>query len=97
MPHQPSVYIMANRWNGTLYTGVTSDLAGRSHQHREGLIPGFTRRYGCKLLVWYEYLETMPDAIAREKRIKAGSRKDKLALIVATNPDWQDLYETLNQ
>ncbi|MCA0399496.1 MAG: GIY-YIG nuclease family protein [Proteobacteria bacterium] len=79
---QPCVYIMASKRNGTLYTGVTSNLAGRAYQHREGLIAGFTKRYGCKLLVWYELLETMPDAIAREKQIKAGSRSDKIALIV---------------
>jgi putative endonuclease len=92
---QPCVYITANRRNGTLYTGVTSNLAERAHQHREGLIAGFTKRYGCKLLVWYETLETMPDAIFREKQIKAGSRKYKLALIEAMNPDWLDLYDTL--
>lgn len=97
MPKQPCVYIMANKRNGTLYTGVTSNLAERAHQHREGLISGFTKRYGCKALVWYERYETMPDAIFREKQIKAGSRKDKLALIETMNPDWRDLSETLNQ
>lgn len=95
MPRQPCVYIMANRRNGTLYTGVTSNLAERAYQHRKGLVPGFTKRYGCKLLVWFESFETMPDAIAREKQIKAGSRKDKLSLIKVMNPDWQDLYKTL--
>ena len=94
---QPCVYIMASGRNGTLYTGVTSNLAQRAYQHREGLVPGFTKRYGCKFLVWYETLDTMPDAIAREKQIKAGSRKDKLRLIEALNPDWRDLYETLNR
>jgi putative endonuclease len=78
---QPCVYIMANQRNGTLYTGVTSDLARRGFEHREGLIPGFTRRYGCKLLVWYERYERMDEAIAREKQIKAGSRQKKLLLI----------------
>jgi putative endonuclease len=72
---------MANQRNGTLYTGVTSDLARRGFEHREGLIPGFTRRYGCKLLVWYERYERMDEAIAREKQIKAGSRQKKLLLI----------------
>jgi putative endonuclease len=76
---QPAVYIMASRRNGTLYTGVTSDLPRRAYEHREGLIPGFTSRYGCKLPVWYEDYEVMVDAIAREKQIKAGSRKKKLA------------------
>jgi putative endonuclease len=89
---QPAVYIMANRRNGTLYTGVTSDLAGRVWQHKNGTI-GFTARYGCKQLVWYELHDEMLWAIAREKQIKAGSRRKKLALIEATNPAWTDLYE----
>jgi predicted GIY-YIG superfamily endonuclease len=72
---QPAVYIMASRRNGTLYTGVTSNLPRRAFEHREGLIPGFTRRYGCKLLVWYELHHTMVGAIAREKQIKAGPRR----------------------
>ena len=92
---QPAVYIMASRRNGTLYTGVTSDLARRSYEHRQGLIPGFTSRYGCKLLVWYELHATMPTAIAREKQIKGGSRRRKLALIEAMNPFWSDLHDTL--
>ncbi len=89
---QPAVYIMASRKNGTIYVGVTSDLSRRAYEHREGLIAGFTKRYGCKLLVWYEYYERMDDAIAREKHIKAGSRADKIALIAAMNPEWRDLY-----
>jgi putative endonuclease len=64
---QPAVYIMANRRNGTLYTGVTSNLLQRAWQHREGQTPGFTKRYGCKLLVWYELHDTMESAISREK------------------------------
>jgi predicted GIY-YIG superfamily endonuclease len=91
----PSVYIMASTRNGTLYTGVTSDLPRRAYEHREGILPGFTKQYGCKTLVWYEPHATMPEAIAREKQIKAGSRKKKLALIEATNPQWRDLYEEL--
>ena len=91
---QPAVYIMANRRNGTLYTGVTSDLAGRVWQHRNGTI-GFTARYGCKLLVWYELHGGMIPAIEREKRIKGGSRKRKIALIEAMNPEWSDLYESI--
>jgi putative endonuclease len=96
---EPCVYIMASRRNGTLYTGVTADLARRVLQHREGSGSGseFTRRYGCRLLVWYERYDRIVDAIAREKQIKAGSRRAKLALIEAMNPDWLDLYETLNQ
>ncbi|WP_315737231.1 MULTISPECIES: GIY-YIG nuclease family protein [unclassified Bradyrhizobium] len=92
---QPCVYIMANRRNGALYIGVTSDLPKRAYQHREGLVPGFTKTYGCKLLVWYEVHETMVAAIEREKQIKAGSRKKKLALIEAINPQWNDLYDAL--
>lgn len=91
---QPAVYIIASRRNGTLYTGVTSDLVQRVWQHKEGSI-GFTARYGCKLLVWYEVHETMETAILREKQIKAGSRRKKLALIEAMNPDWADLYESI--
>ena len=91
----PHVYIMASRRNDTLYTGVTSGLARRVYEHREGLLPGFTRQYGCKLLVWYEAYNLMTEAIDREKRIKAGSRKQKLALIEAMNPDWIDLYPGL--
>ncbi|MBV8797435.1 MAG: GIY-YIG nuclease family protein [Hyphomicrobiales bacterium] len=93
---RPAVYIMANRRNGTLYVGVTSDIVQRAFQHRTGAIEGFTRRYGCKLLVWFEPYERMDEAIAREKQIKSGSRKDKLTLIERDNPLWTDLYETLN-
>ena len=89
---EPCVYIMASRRNGTLYTGVTSNLPQRVWQHREALTPGFTRRYGCKLLVWYEAYERMDEAIGREKQIKAGPRAKKLSLIETMNPDWRDLY-----
>ena len=92
---EPAVYILASRRNGTLYTGVTSNLAQRAFQHREGLVPGFTTRYGCTLLVWYERHATMLEAIAREKQIKGGSRAKKLALIEALNPQWRDLYADL--
>ena len=74
---------------------MTSNLSARVYQHREGLVAGFTSKYGCKILVWYEYYERMSDAIAREKSIKAGNRKAKLALIEAANALWQDLYEGL--
>jgi putative endonuclease len=86
---------MASKRNGTLYTGVTSNLSQRAWQHREGQQEGFTRRYGCKLLVFYEDHETMIGAIAREKQIKGGSRLTKLRLIEAMNPYLVDLYETL--
>ena len=92
---QPAVYIMTNRRNGTLYTGVTSDLLQRAWLHRTSAVQGFTSRYGCKILCWYELHSTMPDAIAREKQIKAGSRRRKLALIEAINPTWRDLYGEL--
>jgi putative endonuclease len=86
---------MASRRNGTLYVGVTSNLPRRSFEHRESLIPGFTERYGCKILVWYELHDDMGSAIAREKQIKSGSRKRKLALIEMFNPGWRDLYRDL--
>ena len=88
---QPAVYIMANRRNGAIYTGATSDLIKRVWQHRQGS-GGFTTCYGCKLLVWYELRGGMEDAILREKQIKAGSRPKKLALIEEMNPDWADLW-----
>jgi putative endonuclease len=89
---QPCVYIMANKRNGTLYTGVTSNLVQRVHQHKEGVVEGFTSKYDCKMLVWYEPHETMESAIQREKQIKGGSRAKKLARIEAANPAWRDLY-----
>ena len=93
---RPCVYIMASKRNGTLYVGVTSDLSRRAFEHRIGAIEGFSRRYGCKLLVWFEPYDRMDEAIAREKQLKAGSRANKLALIEANNPDWADLYDSLN-
>ena len=92
----PCVYSVASQRNGTLYCGVTADLARRTHERRTGALEGFTKRYGCKRLVWYEPHVRMDEAIAREKQIKGGSRARKLALIEAINPDWLDLYETLN-
>ena len=92
---QPCVYMVASQKNGTLYTGVTSNLPRRAFEHREGLAEGFTKKYGCKLLVWYEVHETMEAAIVREKQIKAGSREKKLGLIQTLNPEWNDLYDTL--
>ena len=92
---QPAVYIMASGPNGTLYTGVTSDLIQRAHQHRAGLTPGFASRYGCETLVYFEVHDDMTRAIEREKQIKAGSRRRKLALIEARNQTWRDLFEEL--
>ena len=92
---QPAVYIVASRKNGTLYTGVTSALVRRTWQHRISAVTGFTARYGCKRLAWYEIHETMESAILREKQIKGGSRAKKIALIVADNPDWNDLWDSI--
>jgi putative endonuclease len=86
------VYIMASRRNGTIYTGVAADLAQRAHEHREGLIDGFTKRYGCKTLVWYEEHYDYRDAIQHETSIKRYYRKWKLNLIESMNPEWRDLY-----
>jgi putative endonuclease len=91
---QPAVYIMASQRNGTIYTGVTSNLVQRAWQHREGK-GGFTAQHGCKLLVWYELHGDMLSAIAREKQLKGGSRKKKLVLIEAMNPEWKDLFESI--
>ena len=82
---------MASRRNGTLSIGSSSQLVQRVWQHREG-VGGFSGRYDCKMLVWFEMHVTMGAAIAREKQIKAGSRAKKLALIEAANPSWQDLW-----
>jgi len=89
------VYIMTNRPNGTLYIGVTSDLARRTHEHREGLLPGFTLRHGLKRLVWYEWHDEIETAIQRETSMKRWLRAWKTRTIMARNPDWNDLYEEL--
>ena len=89
------VYIMANRKNGTIYIGVTGDLIQRVYQHREGLVAGFTKRYGCKLLVWFEAFGDLQQARQRELQMKEWKRGWKLRLIDANNLDWADLYPTL--
>ena len=89
------VYIMASGKNGTIYLGVTSDLVGRVYQHREGLVSSFTRRYGCKLLVWYEAHDDLQDARRRELQLKEWKRSWKIRLIEESNLDWDDLYPTL--
>lgn len=91
---QPAIYITANKKNGTLYTGVTSNLPKRIYEHKNAT-DGFTAKYDCKLLVYYEIFDEMTDAIAREKQIKGGSRKKKITLIESMNPDWQDLYDDI--
>jgi putative endonuclease len=94
MPLEPGghVYIVASRMNGTLYTGVTSDLVKRAYQHRHGLIDGFSKKYGCKRLVWSEQHAEIVTAIRREKQIKEWRRMWKLQLIAA-NPEWLDLAD----
>jgi putative endonuclease len=90
------VYILASRRNGTLYHGVTARLAFRVWQHREGLGSEFAARHGVKMLVWYGQFSTARAAIDFEKRVKRWRRAWKLELIEKLNPQWQDLYETLN-
>ena len=89
---QPCVYILASKRNGTLYTGVTSDLVQRVWQHKNGVVEGFTKRYRVHLLVWLEIHETMVSAISREKAIKEWKRTWKIELIEKSNPIWRDLY-----
>jgi len=89
------VYIVASGKNGTIYIGVTSDLAKRVWEHREGFVPGFTKRYGCKLLVWYEAFDDIQEARQRELHMKEWQRKWKIRLIEEQNVDWDDLYPTL--
>lgn len=89
------VYIMANKKNGTLYIGVTSDLARRVHEHELGLASEFTAKFGCKRLVWYERHELVARAITREKTIKKWPRQWKINAIEAINPDWNDLRHWL--
>jgi putative endonuclease len=89
------VYIMANRKNGTNYIGVTSDLAKRVWEHREGIGPGFTKKYGSKLLVWFESFDDFQQARQRELRMKEWNRAWKIKLIEGKNLEWQDLFPTL--
>ncbi len=91
------VYILASRRNGTLYVGVTNNLVRRIYEHREGLVAGFTKRYGVKLLVYYERFDTAIAAIQREKNIKHWPREWKLNLIHSLNPDWRDLFEDITR
>jgi len=92
---QPAVYIMASDRNGTLYTGVTSDLIKRVWDHRAGAVDGFTSQYAVSMLVYYELHSDMPNAITREKQIKKWNREWKLRLIEEANPNWNDLYDTI--
>jgi len=90
------VYILASKRNGTLYIGVTNNLARRSWEHREGLVQGFTKKYGVKMLVYYEDFGDIDAAIHRETRLKKYKREWKLNLIEARNPNWRDLSEELS-
>ena len=85
------VYILASRRNGTLYVGMTDDLVRRVWEHRIGAVPGFTRKYGVKMLVWYEQHETRETAFQRERQMKKWNRAWKLQLIERFNPNWKDL------
>jgi putative endonuclease len=89
------VYIMTNKPNGILYTGVTSDIARRAWEHREGLMAGFTKRYGLKMLVWYQFFEDIRQAIQHEHNMKHWPRAWKVQAIHSMNVYWEDLYETL--
>ena len=94
-PRQPAVYILASGRNGTLYVGVTSNLPGRVWQHKEDVVPGFTKKHGVHILVWYELTESMEGAIKREKQLKKWNRAWKVRLIEERNPYWRDLAAEL--
>jgi putative endonuclease len=87
------VYILASKKHGTLYIGVTADLVHRVHEHKNGIVDGFTSKYGVRMLVYYEQYEYIEDAIIREKRLKKWHRKWKIELIENSNPEWKDLYQ----
>jgi putative endonuclease len=91
----PCVYLLASRRNGTLYAGVTSDLVKRVWEHKNGVVEGFTGKYGVHMLVWYELHETMESAIRREKAMKKWNRAWKVARIEKSNPAWKDLFDEL--
>ncbi|MFA6124134.1 GIY-YIG nuclease family protein [Sphingomonas sp.] len=95
MDEQAYVYIMASKRNGTIYLGSTDHLARRAWEHREGVVPGFTKTYGCKLLVWYELHGTLETARVREFQMKSWKRAWKLREIEGLNPEWDDLYERI--
>ena len=94
---QPAIYILTNESHKTLYTGVTSNLVQRIYQHKNKIIEGFTAKYNCHKLVYFEVFEDMENAILREKQIKGGSRQKKIDLIENLNPDWRDLYDDICQ
>ncbi len=93
--NQYYVYIMASKKNGTLYIGVTNNIVRRVYEHRNGLIEGFTNKYGVKILVYYEVHSEINEALIREKQLKKWNRQWKIDLIEKENKDWQDLYESI--
>ena len=95
MQKQSYVYILFNKSDGVLYTGITSDLIKRIFEHKSKVIKGFTQKYNVDKLGYYEIFEDIEQAILREKQIKAGSRKKKIELIESINPEWRDLYEDI--
>lgn len=95
MRRQYYVYLLTNFTNSVIYTGVTGDLKSRVHQHREGLTAGFTSKYRVWKLVYFEETADVHSALEREKQIKAGPRARKVALIMATNPTWRDLFHEI--
>ena len=95
MSREYYIYIMTNKLNTVLYTGVTNDLKRRIYEHKEKLVKGFTKKYNVTKLVYYEVYDGVDDAISREKRIKGGSRQKKIDLINSVNREWKDLYNEL--
>jgi putative endonuclease len=95
MAKHPCVYILTNHRHGTLYIGVTSNIHKRMWEHREGIHEGFTKRYGLKILVWYEFCDSMILAIEREKQFKKWNRGWKIELIEKMNPTWRDLFDDI--
>ena len=96
MKHGGCTYIITNRYNTVLYTGVTSELRARIHEHKTKFYPeSFTAKFNCNKLVWYQTFSRIEEAIEREKQIKGGSRKDKEALIITINPGWKDLWNDI--
>ena len=95
MEKQYYVYILTNKNNSVLYTGVTNNLKRRVYEHKEKLVPGFTEKYNIVKLVYYEICEDVNSAISREKKIKGGSRQKKIDLINGMNPEWRDLYDEI--
>jgi len=93
--HRYFVYMLASKRHGTLYVGVTGNLAGRVAEHRDNLLEGFTKKYDVRSLVWFEEFGDIHDAILREKRIKKWRRAWKLELIEKTNPTWIDLFDQI--